>query len=98
MADNIRVVCRVRPLNAKEKANGSTEIVSFPSQNALAVNVRKTCLSCQLDSFWPFLSAQNKVFQYDQVFRPDSTQVAVYAGAAQPLVKGKTILCSPGSL
>lgn len=41
MADScrIRVVCRVRPLNAKEKANGSVNIISFPGQNALAIGV-----------------------------------------------------------
>ena len=35
-----------------------------------------------------FVIVQSKVFQYDRVFKPDSNQVTVYSGTAQPLVKG----------
>ena len=35
----VKVVCRVRPLNEKEKANGSTVVVSFPGENTVGLGV-----------------------------------------------------------
>lgn len=40
-ACNIKVVCRVRPLNSKEQASGNTSAVKFPAQNAVEVGVRR---------------------------------------------------------
>ncbi len=40
----IRVVCRVRPLNTKEKAN-SDFVVKFPSASTVELTV-STCMDC----------------------------------------------------
>ena len=37
----VKVVCRVRPLNAKEHANGSSFVVNFPSETTVALKVRQ---------------------------------------------------------
>ena len=44
MADEairVKVVCRIRPLNEKERASGDSSIVSFPSSSCVALGVRK---------------------------------------------------------
>ena len=44
MADDdtcrIKVICRVRPLNAKEIRSGSTVVTSFPSEKCVGLAVR----------------------------------------------------------
>ena len=42
MADEairVKVVCRVRPLNEKERASGDASVVSFPSSSCVALGV-----------------------------------------------------------
>ena len=38
-AIRVKVVCRVRPLNEKERAAGDDSIVSFPSASCVALGV-----------------------------------------------------------
>ena len=43
MADEairVKVVCRVRPLNERERASGDASIVNFPSPSCVALGVR----------------------------------------------------------
>ncbi|KAL5496206.1 hypothetical protein EMCRGX_G012444 [Ephydatia muelleri] len=47
-ACNIKVVCRVRPLNSKEQASGNTSAVKFPAQNAVEVGNRVFYFDCVL--------------------------------------------------
>ena len=42
MADSsycIKVICRVRPLNSKERAAGNSFVVNFPTTNVISVGV-----------------------------------------------------------
>ena len=44
MADEairVKVVCRVRPLNEKERASGDEAVVRFPSASSVALGVRR---------------------------------------------------------
>ena len=87
----IRVACRIRPLNSKEKSSGSQFVVKFPRETSVALGVSDSA------RIWPplftsflinYSRLQNKVFNFDSVFKPDTTQVKVYESTALPLVKG----------
>ena len=39
-AIRVKVVCRVRPLNEKERASGNESVVRFPSASCVAIGVR----------------------------------------------------------
>lgn len=72
---NVKVVCRFRPLNQKEKEISMQICVEFSSDN-------KTVLVKS--------AAQNDdplKFNFDYVFNPDSSQKAVYDIAAKPTVE-----------
>lgn len=56
---NIRVYCRVRPLNADEVAHGETFIASFLDEDTVAITNQQ---------------GVKKVFEFDRVFGPNSTQ------------------------
>lgn len=56
---NIRVYCRVRPMNDREKASEGDECITFPSTDELSiVNVEKKT---------------SHVFEFEKVFRPAGT-------------------------
>uniref|UniRef100_A0A183S9K3 Kinesin-like protein n=1 Tax=Schistocephalus solidus TaxID=70667 RepID=A0A183S9K3_SCHSO len=42
MAENIKVICRVRPLNESEKARDDKFVLSFPGDNNQSINLGKT--------------------------------------------------------
>lgn len=67
---NIRVVCRVRPLNEAEERIGSKVCVKFPSDAD------------------DTLILSGKVYVFDKVFKPDSTQEKVYGHTAKQIVEG----------
>lgn len=69
---NIRVVCRVRPLNDSEERVGSKICVKFPA------DAEDT------------LILSGKVYVFDKVFKPDSTQEKVYTHTAKQIVEGKS--------
>ncbi|XP_063724316.1 kinesin heavy chain-like [Symsagittifera roscoffensis] len=70
---NIRVVCRVRPLNKIELDKGEEEALEYPNKNQInTVKNPKNPL---------------KTFTFDDVYEPDSTQADVYETAAKPIVK-----------
>ena len=71
-AGNINVVCRFRPLNAKEKEISNSVCVSFPSQNTVTINQHEG----------PPLS-----FTFDKVFPSASTQEEVYEFSAKSIVE-----------
>lgn len=66
---NIRVVCRVRPLNDSEERVGSKICVKFPA------DAEDT------------LILSGKVYVFDKVFKPDSTQEKVYTHTAKQIVE-----------
>ena len=64
---NIRVFCRVRPISREESKNGNNEIISYPKdeENELIVTKKDGRLS---------------KFEFDQVFKPGSTNTEVFHG------------------
>lgn len=72
--NNVRVVCRFRPLNDLENQRAQGLCVSFSDQTV--------CVNSQSDS------AENLKFTFDKVFTPQSSQEAVYNFAAKPIVEG----------
>ncbi|OMJ92148.1 hypothetical protein SteCoe_5137 [Stentor coeruleus] len=72
--NNVRVVCRFRPLNDLECQRAQGLCVSFSDQTV--------CVNSQSDS------AENLKFTFDKVFTPESSQEAVYNFAAKPIVEG----------
>ena len=70
---NIRVVCRVRPLNDSEERSGSKICLKFPK------HAEDT------------LILSGKVYAFDKVFKPDSTQEKVYTHTAKEIVDGNII-------
>lgn len=73
--NNVRVVCRFRPINDMEYQRVQGLCVNFLSENTVSVN-------SQTDS------AENLKFTFDKVFPPNSTQESVYNFAAKPIVEG----------
>lgn len=71
------VVCRVRPLNAKEVAKGSKCCLDFhKNQKDIAINMTSETSSAY---------GVNK-FEFDRVFDMDSEQKEVYDCAARPII------------
>ncbi|XP_045108156.1 kinesin heavy chain-like isoform X2 [Portunus trituberculatus] len=70
--DSIRVICRIRPLNKSEEAAGSRFVCSFPSSRG------------QEDQM---VSVGGKVYLFDRVIKPNSTQEKVYDIVAKDIVK-----------
>lgn len=83
---NIRVICRVRPLNAYEQAEpmildgGSAIITDILSDTELAVNMERTDVTGAKNKG----TARVQKFEFDHVFGPNSTQEGVFE-AVQPL-------------
>jgi len=69
---NIRVYCRVRPMSERELADGHSSVVSFPSDDELRL----------VD---PSNGGRTRVFEFDTVFAPDTTQEKVFEDTA-PLI------------
>lgn len=70
---NVKVVCRVRPLNAKEIAKGSKCCLDFHKDGKqIAINLEGG-------------SQQNK-FEFDHVFDTNSQQKDVYDISARPII------------
>ncbi|XP_050685988.1 kinesin heavy chain-like isoform X2 [Eriocheir sinensis] len=70
--DSIRVICRIRPLNKSEEAAGSKFVCSFPSSRG------------QEDQM---VAVGGKVYLFDRVIKPNSTQEKVYDIVAKDIVK-----------
>ncbi|XP_072041922.1 kinesin heavy chain-like isoform X2 [Amphiura filiformis] len=64
---NIKVVCRVRPMNQNEVASGSGVCTKFVSDEQVQLG--------------------GKLFVFDKVFRPNTTQEQVYNNCAKAIVK-----------
>jgi len=71
MSNNIKVVCRFRPSNSKEKARGATEIIHL-SDDGTTVKV---------------VGQGNHSFNFDKIWGPSATQTEVYDYAARPVVE-----------
>jgi kinesin family protein C2/C3 len=61
---NIRVFCRVRPLNEREKQSGHEPICEYPSENEIVVYNEQ--------------QGTTKLFEFDQVFDPTKNQSDVF--------------------
>ncbi|KAL0221396.1 hypothetical protein RCL1_001250 [Eukaryota sp. TZLM3-RCL] len=77
MPDNIRVVCRFRPVNSRERKEqeesgiGAAQVVFFPSTQQ--VEILASALGKQ-------------TFNFDRVFPPDTAQPLMFKEAAQPVI------------
>ena len=70
---SIRVLCRVRPLSKSEVERGCMSAVSFPPNKKGSVVIKDS-------------KGREKYYEYDTVFRPESTQEQV-AAQVMPLVQ-----------
>jgi len=68
--DNIKVVCRIRPLNTTEEKMGSKVIVKFPAG--------QTDDQC--------ITIGGKLYMFDKVLKPNVTQTQVYEQSAKTIV------------
>jgi len=69
MASNVRVVCRFRPQNSREIAEGGKEIIQV-SDDRMTVSL-KSALNVGEDE---------KKFNFDKIFPPNTSQADVYNG------------------
>jgi kinesin family protein C2/C3 len=67
---NLRVYCRVRPMSKKEISNGHKEVTDFVGDDAVRIVDERDKV---------------KMFEFDTVFQPDSSQEAVFADTC-PLI------------
>ncbi|XP_059094614.1 kinesin-like protein KIF3A [Tigriopus californicus] len=81
--DNVKVVVRVRPLNGQEIEEKYAVVVQVDQING---EVR---LEPHMSAFSTSMSRESpaKVFAFDNVFGPDSTQLDVYNRVARPIVE-----------
>jgi hypothetical protein len=80
---NIRVICRVRPVNdyELESTNGGSDVITnVLSDSELAVSLDRRSVTGEVSS----KSARVQKFEFDKVFGPSSTQEEVFE-AVQPL-------------
>src|SRR4051794_20033507 len=68
---NIRVYCRVRPLNAEEVLSGETYATLFTEENNITITNPS--------------GGKKQTFEFEKVFPPESTQEIVFKDT-QPLV------------
>jgi kinesin family protein 11 len=69
---NIRVLCRVRPLNELEKANSAAlTSLEYQNDNSVTVNI-------------DFATQQS--FSFDKVFTPTTPQLDVFEDSTKPLI------------
>ena len=102
--DSIKVVCRIRPLNSKEKDMESEVAVDFPADEDVHQITHKPTVSglglvsCLLRLPKRFLLSQAKMYivtiqgkkyNFDKVLRPEVTQLQVYEAAAKSIVEGR---------
>ena len=98
--DSIKVVCRIRPLNSKEKDMESEVAVDFPADEDVHQITHKPTVSGlgRLDFlhfkitkafFAFFFFNQGKKYNFDKVLRPEVTQLQVYEAAAKSIVEGR---------
>ncbi|CAN1843182.1 Kinesin-like protein KIN-14S [Linum perenne] len=69
---NIRVFCRIRPINQAELEKGSNNVVEFDSSQDNELQILST-------------DSSKKHFKFDHVFKPDDNQEAVF-GETKPIV------------
>eukprot|EP00095_Tigriopus_kingsejongensis_P001128 snap_masked-scaffold1099_size62903-processed-gene-0.6 protein:Tk01128 transcript:snap_masked-scaffold1099_size62903-processed-gene-0.6-mRNA-1 annotation:"kinesin-like protein kif3a isoform x2" len=81
--DNVKVVVRVRPLNSQEREAKYASVVQVDHVNG------EVKLEAHMSAFSTSLTRESpaKVFAFDNVFGPDSTQMDVYNRVARPIVE-----------
>ena len=84
--DNIRVVARFRPLNAKELEAGDESVVTFPENQS----DREVSLWMK-DRGERGAKGEKKErkFTFDKILKPTATQPEVYDATARNIVKGE---------
>jgi hypothetical protein len=99
-AVNVRVILRVRPMNAKEKA-----LMTEVKYDARGNQLRESCVSFNPDDKTAIAvftqvekldkgtteSYDKHTFNFDYVFECESTQMNVYEIAGKPIIDGKKL-------
>jgi kinesin family protein 5 len=81
---NIRVVCRLRPLNKIEIGHGGECCVNFSDKS---IEIAVTLIINKVGG------DENKYeFGFDKIFAPDTQQVTVYDEVAKPILNGKGLV------
>mmetsp|Transcript_32587 Transcript_32587/g.23535 ORF Transcript_32587/g.23535 Transcript_32587/m.23535 type:complete len:101 (+) Transcript_32587:143-445(+) len=75
-AGGVKVFCRFRPLNSKEKAIDSQEKMNVEFLDEFTCKV-----ASQLD-----IGDKSK-YRFDRVFTPQASQADIYTGSVKPIVK-----------
>lgn len=79
---NIKVLCRFRPFNEKEKQNANEVVVEFDDdEKSLKILKRENAENPN--------NPEKVPFSFDHIFRLETEQKDVYEKAARPLVDSK---------
>ena len=78
--ERVRVHCRIRPLNSRERADNAPPVVRREDGAAEGRIVYERAAAAGN-------KGETKAFAFDSVFGPEATQKDVYARAAQPVVQ-----------
>jgi kinesin family protein 5 len=89
--ESIKVLCRIRPVNQREKDSGFKTCIACCDQTVkISVNVK--LIKIEGDK-------ETADYTYDKVFGPDAHQVEIFENAAKPIIQGAmdgyngTLLC-----
>ena len=63
-ADNIKVICRFRPMNEMEKTNSEEMLLDFTSETSLSINYEHNSNSFIFDHIFPQTSKQSEIYNF----------------------------------
>ena len=73
-SQSIRVLCRIRPENAKEKGNGFKPCINVISDNTLRIDqepsAKEPYHEFTFDHVFPGVTTQNEIFENFEIVKP----------------------------
>ena len=82
---NVKVYCRIRPENEKEKASGMKVCITPTSENSVKILTESVGVDTGKDSS-KNKSENFQTFTYDSVFSPETEQETIFNIVAKPLI------------
>ena len=61
-ADNIKVICRFRPMNEMEKTNSEEMVLDFTSETSISIYYEHNSNSFIFDHIFPQTSKQSEIY------------------------------------